>query len=341
MKEQRSAYDYLSKYRTELMGIAILWVMWYHSEVHLDFFGIGVVDAFFRFLKRLGYIGVDIFLILSGMGVYNSLQKNTIPVFLVHRLKRIAPIWYLGVLSSILILRTDFSIKELIGYVTFTRMWLTDNPPGNWYVYAIVFFYLLSPSFSSLLSTKSKKLYFSFMFLMWLIISFQFIGTYKIRVFVRILSYLIGMYQSADLKEKVLTPFAWARLILLFFAGMAWFCYLYLFHYDHLEPYGMYYPVVLAGLPLTLFLARAMDLCEIKLKLLNKIFSMCGNASLEILLLSGALFEMARMAEDSFWRKRIPSLGILVFSVVVGIILRNVIVYVLKNAGVLQKRIAK
>jgi len=61
----------LSKYRQALMGIAILWVMMFHLPLRP---GIPIIKEFFN----IGYGGVDIFLFLSGFGLYFSLSKKGI-----------------------------------------------------------------------------------------------------------------------------------------------------------------------------------------------------------------------------------------------------------------------
>ena len=65
-----SGYRLLSLYRSELMGLAMLWVMLFHAyELK---FGLLPLDAF----KAAGFAGVDIFLLLSGMGLYVSLSRT-------------------------------------------------------------------------------------------------------------------------------------------------------------------------------------------------------------------------------------------------------------------------
>ena len=66
----------LVKHRTELMGICAVWIMLFHS-------GIEAPDTpFFRAIWYMlisfgGGFGVDIFLILSGMGLmYSALKKK-------------------------------------------------------------------------------------------------------------------------------------------------------------------------------------------------------------------------------------------------------------------------
>ncbi len=71
------------------MGLAILWVVWFHSSVELNFFNISFFNKIFSFLKNIGYGGVDIFLLVSGMGIYNLLEKNDISKYIKNRIKRI------------------------------------------------------------------------------------------------------------------------------------------------------------------------------------------------------------------------------------------------------------
>ena len=59
----------ISKYRSTLMGLAILWVMYFHINVQ-------TFTDFGWFFHRIGFYGVDIFLFLSGIGVYFSLKND-------------------------------------------------------------------------------------------------------------------------------------------------------------------------------------------------------------------------------------------------------------------------
>lgn len=60
----------ISEYRTELMGVATLLVIFGHSA------GNGVVmPGWMESLCGLASVGVDIFLLVSGLGLWYSLQK--------------------------------------------------------------------------------------------------------------------------------------------------------------------------------------------------------------------------------------------------------------------------
>ena len=61
----------LSKYRTPLMGIAAIMIVLCHANLY-DI----QVNGIIRKMLSFGNVGVDIFLFLSGIGCYYSLDKN-------------------------------------------------------------------------------------------------------------------------------------------------------------------------------------------------------------------------------------------------------------------------
>jgi len=76
----------LSEQRSAIMGIAMIWVVLYHYQLQ------GPLAAPFR----LGFTGVDLFMFVSGLGLYFSLSKDdNVKRFYKMRLLRILPIYYL------------------------------------------------------------------------------------------------------------------------------------------------------------------------------------------------------------------------------------------------------
>ena len=76
----------ISRYRGELMGAAMLFIILFHVELSRW-------DPFFG-LRRMGNIGVDIFLFLSGIGLWFSWMKHPDwRRFFRHRYLRIYPSW--------------------------------------------------------------------------------------------------------------------------------------------------------------------------------------------------------------------------------------------------------
>ena len=69
--------NHISRFRNEHMGVAILIIILFHVALPRS-------DAFFG-LRRVGNIGVDIFLFLSGVGLWFSWAKSNAPTFLSPR----------------------------------------------------------------------------------------------------------------------------------------------------------------------------------------------------------------------------------------------------------------
>lgn len=83
-------YSVLSKYRSELMGAAMLWVMLFHAADLT--FPIPGLDLF----RAAGFGGVDIFILLSAMGLSLSLSRleQEYGAFLARRARRILPAYF-------------------------------------------------------------------------------------------------------------------------------------------------------------------------------------------------------------------------------------------------------
>lgn len=83
----------ISKFRTELMGFAMLLVVWHHLPMNINF-------SIYDFLKSNGGFGVDIFLLLSGMGLYFSTHKGlNLKEYAIKRAIRIFPIYALVIIT--------------------------------------------------------------------------------------------------------------------------------------------------------------------------------------------------------------------------------------------------
>ncbi|SDB68409.1 hypothetical protein SAMN02910263_04176 [Butyrivibrio sp. INlla16] len=67
-------YKYISKYRKELMGIAIMLIVISHNNLDFPWVFHNVNSG----IKMLCHVGVDIFFLLSGFGCYYSMKKTAI-----------------------------------------------------------------------------------------------------------------------------------------------------------------------------------------------------------------------------------------------------------------------
>lgn len=136
----------VSRYRGELMGIAIVFIILFHIPLDRS-------DMFFG-LRRCGNIGVDMFLFLSGIGLWYSWTKQpSFKSFYKRRLLRIFPTWL--VISSLYYLQHfDFATGDYVDLILDITInwgfWLHDEGTF-WYVPAIMMLYLWAPLYMKLI----------------------------------------------------------------------------------------------------------------------------------------------------------------------------------------------
>lgn len=140
----------VSRMRPEIMGLAALWVMLFHAYPFS--FGVPPLDAF----KKIGFAGVDVFILLSAMGLYLSLarrQGQPIGAYYLHRLRRVLPAFWLvvGGYSLWLIAQGRIGWGTLAWNLSTLYYWFHIEGAFNWYIPALLGFYLLSPAWARLL----------------------------------------------------------------------------------------------------------------------------------------------------------------------------------------------
>ena len=138
----------IRRYRSELMGIAMLWVMLFHC------FWVSIDQPLLKAFKEIGFCGVDIFIVMSGMGQYVSLAKSgRLKDYYFRRLLRILPAYWLvvGVYGLVLRLLQRTSLTMVALNLSTLQYWLGTEGGFNWYVPALLVFYLLAPFYVRLL----------------------------------------------------------------------------------------------------------------------------------------------------------------------------------------------
>ena len=126
------------------MGFAMMCVVFFHSS--FDFHIIPPLNV----LKQWGDIGVDIFLLMSGLGIYHSLSRNSdIPAYIRGRLRRIVP-KHLLVCGVWFFFLDVFLYKEgiltFLMDVTSLNFW-TNGKLSTWYLSSLLLMQLLTPMF--------------------------------------------------------------------------------------------------------------------------------------------------------------------------------------------------
>ena len=158
-EENKLNYGLISKYRPVLMGVAILLILFCHLQNGQN--SHGLPHTHLAGILQTGSVGVDIFLLLSGVGLYYSYTKNPMPYwsFEKKRLRRILPYYF--ILAAVTYLIDDVFIRRL-GFGRFFRdlffiTWFLEGSTKYWYVLAICVFYLLFPLIYSHIQNQNKN----------------------------------------------------------------------------------------------------------------------------------------------------------------------------------------
>ena len=134
----------ISRFRSELMGIATLWVVLYHYRSY--------APDFLNYLSATGYAGVDIFFFLSGFGLtigwLKGLMKPSSPLqrttsFYQRRLLRTFPTLFL--LSLVWARHNWLPWGRSVIAATGIGWYVPQIPYWDWFMPSMFAFYLLFP----------------------------------------------------------------------------------------------------------------------------------------------------------------------------------------------------
>lgn len=202
------SWNQISEYRNELFGLSIISIMVFHY-----FEGVAGADYISRPMKvialafngAIGSVGVDIFLFLSGFGIWYALKKRPQVIdFYIKRIRRVL-IPYL-VMGGVFWIVKDFiitpaSVSKFLYDLTLLSFW-GSGVRTFWYISLICILYLLSP----VLFEKGRKAYIyigvaSVIITIYLYFLNRTIFTHVEIATLRIPVYLFGMY-CADLADQ-------------------------------------------------------------------------------------------------------------------------------------------
>ncbi len=129
----------MTKYRMSIFGLAVIWIFFRHT-----FYYNQVSFSFLSPIVQIGDCGVDVFLFLSGFGLYFSYTKYLKKIdFYKKRVLRIIP--------AVIILLSSFAIlKDLLQglaptTIFYPRYWFLSVYSNYWFIGAILLFYALYP----------------------------------------------------------------------------------------------------------------------------------------------------------------------------------------------------
>lgn len=275
------------------MGVAILWVILFHC---ISFYELIPSSNLLPFFCRIGYGGVDIFLLLSGFGLYYaSLKKESIGRFYFKRFIRIMPTFIIVLMVEHL-LKGDFSILAYFMDVTTINFWM-EKDYTFWYIPCIAMFYLIFPLYIKLFN-KSPYIITLIAIIIGITLSLTYVdfGENRIKLvllfFIRIPIFSVGVLAGKlSLDKDFSYPSLRNMLYLLTLIGVG---ILYaVFNIPYLKGMSwdglLWYPFMLITPGLVLFLANLFDRFS-RVKGLQMIFGFLGAISLELYLIHQLFF---------------------------------------------------
>lgn len=224
-EECENGFALLSKYRAAVMGFAALWILLFHTWRNV--FGecrYPIVAETEEFIRRIGFCGADIFLLLSGLGLTFSIGKGSIRSFYYRRIRRIVlPFLFMAVLTGVWARwpLAEFC-KNITGYNFYTR----NIYSFLWFVPMITTFYLLFPWYYKRFCKSSRPiLFFACSLELWLMLSLFLRDTMRGDLYGftnRIPVFLTGVCLGWVMQNKktAFTKTTWAAVAVTFLLGL-------------------------------------------------------------------------------------------------------------------------
>ena len=297
----------ISRFRGEHMGVAIIIIVLFHVFVPRS--------SEFYCLKRMGNLGVDIFLFLSGVGLWYSWTKekahsisgkvteyadNTLPpfswkafmrkyaMFYWRRLKRVYPIWFIVACYYFIPRFNGDDWIDLFGDILINwGFWLHDELKF-WYVPAIMMLYVIAPPYIELIRRHDTYRWIVVLTVVWCIIV-QYVtpvhnAVGHIEIFwSRIPIFLIGINMGEMIRQRKTLEGSTLWLIIITFIMTLTAC-LYLEQVKHgLFPLFLE-RMIYIPLAITFLILLNMLLCKTPAAI-RKALAWVGSISLEIYLI--------------------------------------------------------
>jgi len=278
------SFKEISKHRQFLYGFAALWLMFYHMDTKVPKNILPI-----SFIQASGIAGVEIFLLLSGFGLYSSMKKDSnLGHFYGKRFVRVfMPAFILTAIINVA------SSQRLIGYlgsISFFPHWLGTNTV--WYVCFILTMYVFYPVIFFVTQKNRKLLYVGSVFFLALSIAVEALlkgSNDLMRMVSRIPVFLVGcalaplFEENRRLPQWILPCFIIITIPLMWlFKVMVKFGFLYSFRIAAFLFYAI--DMILLVSMIAEFLSRA-----VAGRLIYRFFAFCGQISLEIYLLFSRL----------------------------------------------------
>ena len=143
--EQIENQTYNKHVRSYLMGIAMLLVVFYHFSMHDEYSN--PVQKAFNYIFGHGFVGVEMFFLLSAYGLCYSYNNNSLKVFYTNRFVRLMPLYPLALILTYLRQGVPYGhhmfevfVEQMTGIALFT-----DVKDPLWYIEGLILLYMFFP----------------------------------------------------------------------------------------------------------------------------------------------------------------------------------------------------
>lgn len=180
----------ISKYRSSIMGIAMILIIIYHTTVNVS----GLLDS----IKSIGNFGVNIFFFMSGLSMFYSWNnKPDTKRFLFNRFVKLGilffPVIFVWCTPQLIIHR--IGIVEYLLKISTINFWINGNLL-YWFVSAIFGLYLITPIWMKLFTKNHHITFIVTLVILFGMIVLERFGLFShIRIFIeRAPNYFMGIY---------------------------------------------------------------------------------------------------------------------------------------------------
>lgn len=307
--ENNNALVLLSKYKKELMGFSALWILVFHVCENSNW----NIPEILLLWKRIGYTGVDIFFLLSGIGMTYSIKKSNTWSFYLRRAKKLLPPYVLvGVVYAI---EGQWSLLGFIANVSGYKFYTEDVHSLLWFVPAIGTMYLFFPLFYRAAEKSGEKItFFIGVIVVWAFLSPLLIGTLREDLYLftnRIPDFIAGIIIGILLQEGKTLQMPKNRWVLV---GLINILSLYLAYLTNYRDYFLFVPYsrfaipsFLTAISLSLLFSKGLDILYKSrhtkgTRIVKTFLTFYGGISLEIYCVHPLLRDhIFSYREGSFW----------------------------------------
>lgn len=291
----------VSKYRTELMGLSILWIMLYHSKIDIP-----DILMPLKFIKSIGYAGVDIFFLLSGLGLTFSISKDSsLKSFYWKRMTRIIPVFWVVLFLTAVInftLKREFDLNTFALSLVGLDFWVLGKL-NTWFIPSIIACYIFFPGLYLLAIKYGYRRILPAAILMAIVASILLVDTpaKHILIFtIRIPVFILGIYIGFMLlnKQNLVLNNLYLNAAVLFLSMALLGVLLLKTDASFRRLTGLWwYPTIVMAYPVAVIFGSILDrLKQISVHLIGLLKGF-GLLSLEIYLIHTFIFSLANLLE--------------------------------------------